>query len=230
MSHIIISSDEVSSGFTYDGIFTFPKAVGGTLVVSSHFVGAGEIPWAYTGCNNILIQPTGDQVNAEIVDLDLISSSDPAVVAPRIVSAFNNTFLTSGTTCVFDPLLNQYDCTVTAAIDLRWTNAQSNAKFSLGKRNAADENNVQAFSFSGRDIDDRPKYLEVFFVESTTVNKAAKNDPGDLVISTFDEEVRGAALILPGLFTQLQISFRRTNVPKFSVPFLMKWDLLFTGQ
>jgi len=212
-------------------IFLIPRNIGGRLTVASHYVAPGQIPWCYLGCNKLFIQtiPPTSQETVTFGTDGQIFSDDPAVVAPLIVAAFDATFLAGGTTCVFDPVGNKYDCTVTTPIDLIWISPTSDAKFAFGKKNSGNELNVSSFSLAADDVDSRPKYLAVYFVESSTVNGGTKIDPGDFLISTFDEEVRGSILSLEGVHSQVGISFRRTNVPLFPVPFPMKWELLFTG-
>lgn len=229
MSHIHISSDDVQVGNTSNGTFNLSGAISGQLTLVSHYIEPGDIPWIYPGGDQLLVRLVASPFTDATVNFGTVLSDDPVTVCAAIVSAFDAVSFLAGTTCVFVPGTDSYDVGISNATTLRWSESASTAKNVFNKKTASDEVNVTAFSLDARHVDSRPKYMAVYISESGTINSGSRVDPGDLVVSTFDEELRGAVIGLAAIHVVLSIEWRRINIPLLTCPFTLIWDLVFTG-
>jgi len=226
MTHVHISSNDIVSGFTYNGTVNMSPAVTGNITVQSHFIKPGNIPFLYPGANQLLITQIASPFLNATVFFAQTEDDSPASVNATIIAAFNATYL-SGTTSVFNPLTNAYDVVISESTTLRWSSGSSTAREVFRKK--VDEVAVSSFSLPADNVDSRPKYLSVHISESAVLNSSSGSDPGDFLISTFDEEVRGSIVALTATHSSLNIEFRRLNVRNVAVPFTLDWDLIFNS-
>jgi hypothetical protein len=227
MAQIHINSNDVNSGTSYQGQWDLSQSITGRITVVSHYIESGDIPWVYPGCNGLSVLQTALPNALETAVFDVQTSDAEVDVIAAINATFDAISYLAGTSTVFIPADREYEVTLSESVVLEWTKAGSTAKYVFGKRNSADEVGT-VFRLSARDIESRPKYLDVHVQEASSSAVGSRLDPGDLFISTFDQEVRGGYIILNSSTRSLNIEFRRMNVPQFACPMELIWDMIFT--
>jgi hypothetical protein len=220
-----ISSEDLIDGNTYDGTFQFNATVGGLFNCKSNYIEDGVIPWIYSGCDTLRITNAANTLSETVFFLGM-SDTTVANVITMLQNAFDAISFLAGTVAVWNAATNSYDITISENSNLLWSISTSGQVFDK----KVDEVAIAgAFSLSARDIDNRPKYLEVFFGGISTNSQATRSIVSDFFISTFDEEVKDFNIQFDNLTTTTVIRFYRPNVINISVPFLLRWDFLFQG-
>lgn len=222
---IHISSEDVSSGSSFNGVFTLSNTLSGNLTLKDSFVEAGEIPWLYTGCDVLRFTRVSDGMFFQI-NLPQTSDDATASVELLIETQFDGTGAFAGATvCTFVAATKTYDVVVTDAITLIWPD--SSARFVFKKEKSANESNVTAFSLGANFVDNRPKYIEYHISETSSIGTSTHGSSADLFVSTFDDPVRNVTITLSSSHVTLDIEVRRVNVQQIPCPMTLKWDLMF---
>ena len=223
---IHISSEDVASGNTYDGIWDLSSSITGTLAVKYHFIDADEIPWTYTGCKILEVRNVGSGLS-EFVNLGQISDTS-GTLTTTLENAFNAlTFLSSVTVSKVgdEYLATAFDVDV----DILWTSTSTSADLVFAEK-VVDEtvvNTLGTLAMKDTFVDNRPNLMELHIAETSSSSTTSRSGgSADLFIPTNDFLIEGAEMSFSEAVNRISLSWRRVNIPSFPCPMPNRWDLV----
>lgn len=219
-----IHSHDVDVGATFNGNWKLNRSLKGNLQLRDSYIETGDIPFIYSGCNEIFLRRSSDD-STHTASMAQTEDEATANVAGVIETAFQAIAFLAATTVVYNAGTDNYDITFPEDVDLIW--GSSSARFSLDQ-NPVTVSAVSIYSVPRSHLRSRPKYLEVFISEVSTTGVSTHLTSPTLVVPTFDSGISGTVLSLIGSHNSFNISWRKINVPNVSVPLSLQWDLVLS--
>jgi len=225
---IHISSEDVASGSTYDGIWDMSSSLTGTLSVKYHFIDADAIPWVYSGCNTLAVK----NVSSGLTEFAIVSqTSDTAAGAgTALINALNAlSFLSTVAVVATTPSiqLNGFDVDV----EITWTHSGTTLDLVFAEK-VTDETvlaTTGVLDMAKTFVDDRPNLMELHVAETSSSSTTSRSGgSADLFIPTSDFLIDGAQMSFSEAVNRVSLAWRRVNVPSFPCPMTNRWDIVMT--
>lgn len=216
---ILIESNLVSSGNSYDGIYTFNNDISGRFKVLYSWVEDGNIPICYDGINNLHVirDSNGASVVAYFSDLSSDAKTDVETFADSIAAALATIGVTF--TRVVDADNNiTYTFNTSVTLDL----ANSSSRFIFGSSNMTGT----VLTLSGQHLNARPKFLAFNIAQAQQMYNAKFSTPFHIVISTYDDMIKDLLVYIPNSTSQLNIQVCRLHAPHVPCPITIPFAVL----
>lgn len=230
-----ISSDDVSSGSSYNGTFSFTETLLGLYKLETQYIDSTAIPWMWADCNGLLISATtgmdSDSGTVSFNYASIGSSSDTTAIAASFQSSVNavtNAFVgAAARTCTvtYNSSLNVFSFAFNGTVTMLFPSPESTSRYVFNKFSDTTGNTI---NLSATFIDVSPKFLEMYIDESITEYNTSRNSYPTILLSTFDSEFVNQEIEFINKTNTLTISIYRLNVPLAPVPITNKWDLIFS--
>lgn len=240
MPIFIHSEDYNSGGSSSDGIWTFSANLKGNWTVMAQQMETQNYAWLFTGQNNIEVVTYADDemsppvtftvtipastglktnINNIATDFaDTLTAAFQAVADDNSVPSYARTF-----TPVANNITHLITFTVSAVIDIGWSEANTTIGASIGKYGAPDDLSVTEFTISTANATLDPKYLEVHVAESNTIIYNAHGSLPSMMFSTRDGGFTGQSFQIPEDTNTLTIEITRMGAGQHPIPLQDQW-------
>lgn len=234
---IHISSNDVSTGTSYNGTFDIADTLIGTYGVDLQSVDTGNIPWMWNACKSLRIRSYDGLDTMEVtINFDYASigtSTNTTTIANSLEASINDVMsilpgaYARTVSVVYTAAAsgNYYTLTFDGQVTLVYSWSGSTAKYVFDKTN--DETDTE-FSFFSTFMTTSPKFIECYIDESQTEYNTSRGTYPTLLWATSDVEVTGQEIEFLTRTDILTISLYRTNVQIDPVPLSNSWDLIFS--
>ena len=240
MPIFIQSEDFNSGGSSSDGIWTFSANLKGNWTVMAQQMETQNYPWMFDGQNDIEVVtyaddemsppvtftvtiPASTGLKSDLNDIatdfaDTLTAAFQTVADDNSVPSYARTF-----TPVVNPLTQIITFTVSAVVDIGWSEPNTTIGASIGKYGAADDLSVTEFTISTANMNLDPKYLEVYVAESNTIIYNAHGSLPSMMFSTRDGGFTGQSFQIPEDANTLTIEIRRMGAGQHPIPLQNQW-------
>jgi hypothetical protein len=237
---IYISSSDLESGTTSNGVWNVNRTLNGQYNILSQHFSVQNIPWMWNGTNNLKINFPDDELNhTKIVSLDY-----------SLCDTINYSSIAALWDTNIQDKLDEIKTETTGAVDVTVNVTYSNGNFSFvftgvpeivqflfgdptctcsqvfNKTTTIGHVNTITIANTFMTID--PKYLEVYITESVTQYATSHSTSPTILFSTQDSEFTGQSFTIRRNATQLTIKIYRENVTISTVPLSNDWSLILT--
>lgn len=225
MAHIW--SDDVATGFTYDGTWNLQQTISGVLKLTYHHINDGNLPWIYPGVEVMIVQAAG---GARTVTFPVIQTEKTDLgTATVIKTAIDLAMVPDGITVavLYVAATDTFDLTFTAAVVINWSDGPSTSNLVWNEVGSGDTASSVNQQLDCRYVDPRPPTLELEIGETIGGVQSSRVTDAILFIPTADFQLRDTSFQVNGNTTVLTIAWSRINAPGISVPMTNQWELQF---
>jgi hypothetical protein len=224
---ILIRSNDVNSGYSYNGNFDLNSSLLGTYYLKYHWVEDGDVPWIYSGYN-VLSVKRNSTGSSSMIYFEKNSSDDTESIREFLQTTFSQ--LSYGNVSVtYSDTTGLHTMTFSEAVTLQWSSDYSSAKEIFG---VYSDISGTGFNLDMSFINLRPKFLQVHIDQTTSSSATSSIDRPTLLLPLYDDLCLGQQITYDSDNTtdSLNITFYRLGLTDGPVPIDLEWVLCFSSN
>ena len=221
---VIINSNEVSTGTSYDGEYTFSRDFSGYFKMLYYWLDDGNIPICYYGINSVVIYKNSAPTILKTLYFDDLSSDDPTDVAAWFTSSFAALSGLLGVTLssVLQQADGSYQCIFSAAITFVLSSPSSSASNIFGNSDLTGS----TINFANENINARPKFIGVKLGQAAQITSYGLNSNINLYLSTKDDLSLNQIISFESEQNVLDLQIARINAPLVACPLTLDFIII----
>jgi len=221
---IIINSNEVSVGTSYDGEYNFSKDFSGYFKMLYYWLDDGNIPICYYGINSVVVSKNSAPTIFKTLYFDDLSSDDPADVEAWFTSSFAalSGLLSVTLSSVAQQSDGSYQCIFSEAITFVLSSPGSSASAIFGST----ELSGSTINFPNENIVSRPKFIGVILGQAAQITSVGTNSNINLYLATKDDLSLNQTVNFESEQNVLDLQIARLNAPLVACPMTLDFIII----
>jgi hypothetical protein len=234
---VLIDSEDVESGFRYDGVWHLHSSIKGEYSIVDQLVEVGVTPWMWADCNQIKYEIDGftyhHHLFRDLQEADAETSTNKITLASYIQTSLQDQSgeLPLGAdpwsvTCVYNFDTDTFDVQFSMVTELIWSESTCAGLFNK----LQDSETGTFFQWSAANVTNTPRYLFLKIAECTSTYITDNNTTPSLVLSGENYTISGQNIMFLDSTDTLTIKVYLPNISLSPVPLKTGWEMLLVSS